>query len=115
MSQVKVSNKKTPTKQEITKSLYAATSLMLKDVNEASVQYKGTYTTSTNIVMSHSMAVFTAPLYLNEKKESTITNDCVNHNFQGWDGRIGLEITNNIYNNPLKLENKHNYPAGQDT
>ena len=30
------------------------------------------------------------------------------------DGNVGLKITNNIYNNPLKLENKHDWSAGWD-
>ena len=102
-----MSNAQTPPKQRTPSSLHASTSPMLKGVNEASMKYKGTYTTSTNVVMKYPMAMFTAPLYLNENKELTIENGYVNHNFEGWNRKIGLEITNNIYNNPLKLENKH--------
>ena len=64
--------------------------------------------------MNYSTAMFTVPMYLNGKKELTIANGYVNHNFQGLYGGIGLEITDNIYNNPLKLENKHTQSAGWD-
>ena len=60
------------------------------------------------------MAMFTAPLFLNENDELMIANGYVNHNFQGWNGMIVLEITNNIYNNPLKLENEHDQSAGRN-
>ena len=81
MSQVKISNKKTPIKQKITGSLHAETSPMIKGVNEASMQYNGTYTKSKNITMNYSMAMFSAPVYLNKNKGLIIANGYVNHNY----------------------------------
>jgi hypothetical protein len=108
-----MSNKKTSTKLKILRSRHATT-LMLKGVNEASMQYKATHTRSTNIAMNYSMAICGALLYLNEHTELTIAIGYVNNRCQCWDGKIGLEITNNIYSNSLKPENKHDESAGRN-
>ena len=50
------------------------------------------------------MMMFAAPLYINKDDELTIANGYVNHNYQNWSANTALEITNNIYNNPLHLE-----------
>ena len=64
--------------------------------------------------MNFLMDPFTSPLYLNKDNKLAIVTGFVNHSFQGWNGKIELEITYNIYNNPLKLENKHGQSAGRD-
>lgn len=61
-----------------------------------------------------SMMMFTAPLYLNENDELTVANGYVNHNYQNWSANTALEITNNIYNNPLHLEIRHDLTLGHN-
>ena len=61
--------------------------------------------------MNFLMAPFIVPLYLSKNNELTIENGFVNHTFQGWNGKIVLEITKYIYSNPLKLENEHDRSA----
>ena len=58
------------------------------------------------------MMMFAAPLYINKDNELTIANGYVNHNYQHWIANTALEITNNIYNNPLHLEIRHGATVG---
>ena len=60
------------------------------------------------------MMMFTAPLYLNNYDELTVANGYVNHNYQNWSANTALEITNNIYNNPLNLEIRHDLTLGDN-
>ena len=86
---------------------------MLKNVDAASSQYRR-HTSNTTIEMKMTMMMFTAPLYLDGQKRLTIANRYVHHNYQNWSGSMALEITNNIYGNPLKLEIKHEPTAGDN-
>ena len=86
---------------------------MLKNIDAASAQYK-LHTSHTTVKMRMTMMMFTAPLYLDDKGMLTIANGYVNHNFQNWSGGTAMEITNNIYNNPLKHEIKHEPTAGDN-
>ena len=64
--------------------------------------------------MKLTMVRFTATLYMNNNGELTIANIYVDHNFQTWCGRAGLELTNNMYGSPLDLKSKHDQTSGRD-
>ena len=58
------------------------------------------------------MMMVAAPLYINKDNKLTIANGYVNHNYQHRGANTALEITNNIYNNPLHLEIRHDAIVG---